>query len=201
MSASADQPEALPPHIEQTVKAIARLHAAHQRRATPLERLVDRMTSVVARPAFIGAITVVVLAWIGLNLAVLRIAGWRLDPAGFPHLLGVGELVAIYITALILMSQRRKDELSELREQLNLEPAILTEQKVAKLIALNEEMRRDNPQLADRVDHQADAMAKPADPEAVLDAFKETHEGMMTDHAEDMGESFPEGRVRNERSS
>jgi uncharacterized membrane protein len=77
------------------------------------------------------------------------------------------------------MSQRRKDELSELREQLNLELAIITEQKVAKLIALNEEMRRDNPQLADRVDDQADAMAKPADPEAVLDAFKETHEGMM----------------------
>jgi len=188
MNATADQADGedvLPPHIEQTVQAIARLHAAHQRRATPLQRLVDQMTAVVARPAFIGAVSFTVVAWIGLNLALQRIAGWRIDPRGFPHLQGFGELVAIYITALVLMSQRRKDELSELREQLNLELAILTEQKVAKLIALTEEMRRDNPQLADRVDHQADAMSKPADPEAVLDAFKETHEGMLAETADE----------------
>jgi len=173
--------EGLPEHIEQSVQAIARLHADHHRRATPLQRVVDRMTAVVARPAFIGVLTLVVLAWIGVNLAMQRTLGWRPDPEGFPGLLGVGELVAIYITALVLMSQRRKDELSELREQLNLELAILTEQKVAKLIALNEEMRRDNPQLANRVDPQASAMAQPADPEAVLDAFKETHDGMIAE--------------------
>ena len=102
-----------------------------------------------------------------------------------------------YITALVLMSQRRKDELSELREQLNLELAIMTEKKVAKLIALNEEMRRDHPQLADRVDHQAEAMSKPADPEAVLDAFKETHEVMMAEPDDD-GQA-PDGAPRNER--
>ena len=201
MSVSADQPddgEALPPHIEQTVQAIARLHAAHHRRATPLQRLVDQMTAVVARPAFIGAVTIAVLAWMALNLALQRSLGWRIDPEGFPHLQGFGELVAIYITALVLMSQRRKDELSELREQLNLELAIMTEQKVAKLIALNEEMRRDNPQLVDRVDHQAEAMSQPADPEAVLDAFKETHEGMMADPADEGG---ADGVVRNEGPS
>jgi len=178
---AADRQEGLPPHIEQTVQAIARLHTAHHRRATSWQLLVDRMTDVVARPAFIGAVTLAVLAWIGFNLALQQFAGWRIDPAGFPRLQGLGELSAIYITALVLMSQRRKDELSELREQLNLELAILTEQKVAKLIALNEEMRRDNPQLADRVDHQADAMSKPADPQAVLEAFKETHEEMMAE--------------------
>jgi uncharacterized membrane protein len=74
------------------------------------------------------------------------------------------------------MSQRRKDELSELREQLTLELAIMTEQKGAKLIALMEEMRRDNPLLANRVDTEADDMSAPADPEAVLEAFQETQD-------------------------
>ena len=178
-----DPPDAMPDHIEQSVQAIARLHANHHKRATALERVVDRMTAVVARPAFIAAVTFAVLGWIAANLAMQRLFGWRLDPIGFPNLQGLGELAAIYITTLVLMSQRRKDELSELREQLSLELAILTEQKVAKLIALSEEMRRDNPQLADRVDHQASAMAKPADPEAVLDAFKETHEEMIAEPA------------------
>ena len=39
-----------------------------------------------------------------------------------------------------------------------------------------EELRRDDPNLHDRVDHDAIAMSTPADPEAVLDAIKETQE-------------------------
>jgi len=35
-------------------------------------------------------------------------------------------------------------------------------------------MRRDSPQVANRVDHQAEAAAHPANPETVLDAFKES---------------------------
>ena len=169
--------EGLPEHIEHTVQAIATLHEAHEKRATPLQRLVDQMTAIVARPAFVGVVTVVVVAWIAGNLLLQSLFGWRIDPPDFPVLHGAGELSAIYITALILMSQRRRDELCELREQLTLELAIMTELKVAKLIALNEEMRRDNPQLHDRVDPQADAMAKPADPTAVLDALIETRGG------------------------
>jgi uncharacterized membrane protein len=144
------------------------------------------MTAIVARPAFIGGVTAVVVIWILGNLLFERLLGRALEPRGFPYIQGAGQLVTIYITALVLMSQRRKDELSELSGQLTLELAILTEQKVAKLISLAEEMRRDNPQLIDRPDPQAAAMSKPADPEAVLEAFKEAHEGLIADA--DMGE-------------
>ena len=178
-----DPPEILPAHIEQTVQAIARLHAQHHRRATPLQHLVDRMTGVVAHPWFVGAVTVTVAVWIGGNLLMTRLLGWQLDAPAFPWLQGAGELAALYITTLVLMSQRRKDELSELREQLTLELAIVTDQKTAKLIALVEEMRRDNPLLANRHDPQAEAMSTPADPEAMLGAFQETHEVMLAEDA------------------
>ena len=178
-NAAVDDPLILPPHIEQTVQAIARLHAAHQRRATPLQLIVDRLTAIVARPAFVGGVAVAVVTWIGGNLLLHRLVGWSFDSPAFPWLQGAGELAAIFITTLILMSQRRKDELSELREQLTLELVIMIEQKDAKLIALLEEMRRDNPLLVDRVDREAEAMSTAADPEAVLEAFLDTHEGMM----------------------
>jgi uncharacterized membrane protein len=167
----------LPAHIEQTVQAIARLHAAHHRRATPLQRIIDRMTAVVAHPSFLAAVTLTVLAWIAGNLLLARFAGWSLDKGAFPWLQGAGELAAIYITALILMSQRRKDELSELREQLTLELAIMTEQKGAKIVSLIEEMRRDNPLIVNRDDAQAEAMSTPADPEAVFKAIKDNQAG------------------------
>ncbi|HEY5009198.1 MAG TPA: DUF1003 domain-containing protein [Caulobacteraceae bacterium] len=162
-----------PPHIEQTVQAIARLHQAHHERATSMERLVDRLTGLVARPAFIGVTALVVVVWITASLALRRYEGWSLDNPPFPWLQGAAELVAIVITTLILTSQRRKDELSELREQLTLELATMTEQKVAKLIALMEEQRRDSPQLADRVDTEAEQMSAPADPETVVEAIRE----------------------------
>ncbi len=138
--------------------------------------MVDRITELFAQPWFIAAITLVIAVWVVGDMALRRITGHGLDGPGFPGLELAGELLTIYITSLVLVSQRRKDELSELREQLTLELAIMIEQKVAKSIGLHEESRRDNPLLADRVDHQAAAMAAPADPEAVLEAFKETHE-------------------------
>jgi uncharacterized membrane protein len=178
---TAEPDHAVRAQIDQTVQPIARLHAAHHKRATPLQHLVERMTSVVARPSFIGFVTAVVVLWIVGDLLLVRFAGRRLDSNGFPLLQGLGQLLAIYITALILMSQRRREEMSELRDQLSLEMAVLIEQKVSKLIALTEEMRRDNPQIADRLDPQAVVMARPADPEAVLEAFKEAHEGMLAE--------------------
>jgi uncharacterized membrane protein len=168
-----------PLHIEQTVQAIARLHAAHHRQATTLQKLVDRVTAVFAHPWFIAGVTLAVAAWVVGDVVLRRAFGHGLDRPGLPWLQLAGELLAIYITSLVLMSQRRKDELSELREQLTLELATLIEQKVAKVIDLHEEARRDNPLLADRADPEAAAMASPADPEAVLEAFKETHQTML----------------------
>ncbi len=190
LSGEAEASPILHPHIEQTVQALARLHAAHDRRATTLQKLVDRVTTLFAHPWFIAIVAVAAAAWIVGDVVLRRTTGHGLDRPGFPWLQLAGELLAIAITSLVLMSQRRKDELSELREQLTLELAIMTEQKVAKLIDLQEEARRDNPLLANRVDEQAAAMAAPADPEAVLEAFKETHETMM---AEADQETSPEG--------
>ena len=89
-----------------------------------------------------------------------------------PRLRSAG--VALQVV-LILATQRREYQLAQLREQLTLELAILSEQKTAKVIQLLEESRRDNPLIRDRVDQEAEAMAQPADPQSVLDAIKETH--------------------------
>ena len=75
---------------------------------------------------------------------------------------------------LILTTQRRDDRLTQRRELLNLELTILSEQKTAKVVALLEEVRRDSLAVHDRVDELADVMARPADPQSVIDAIKET---------------------------
>jgi hypothetical protein len=48
------------------------------------------------------------------------------------------------------------------------------EQKIARVIQLLEEFRRDSPQIHDRVDAEADKLATPARPQSVLGAIKGT---------------------------
>jgi uncharacterized membrane protein len=171
----------LPAHIEDTVRAIAQLHAEHYNQATPLQRAVDRITASVGRPRFIAWLTMIVLAWVLLNLGAMALGRTPIDPPPFFWLDGASSLVALYTTVLILVTQRREDQLAAHRDQLTLELAILGEQKSAKIIELLEEMRRESPFLSNRVDHEAAAMSVAADPQSVLDAIKNSHEELATE--------------------
>jgi uncharacterized membrane protein len=59
--------------------------------------------------------------------------------------------------------------------------AILSEQKSAKIIRLLEEFRRDSPEIHDRVDPEAEAMAQPANPQSMIQAIKESDGGSAAD--------------------
>ena len=83
--------------------------------------------------------------------------------------------LGLYLAAMILIAQRHDDELSTRRNQLTLELALLSEQKSAKIIALLEEFRRNDPNQGDHRDELAEALAEPADTHAVLDAIKAAH--------------------------
>ena len=172
------EPLILPAHIEDTVQAIGRLHAAHRARATPLQRIVERATARVGRPAFVALLTVLVVAWMALNFVMIALGRTPLDAPPFFWLQGVVALTALYMTVLILTTQRREDEFTAHREQLTLELAILSDQKSAKIIALLEELRRDHPHIHDRDDAEANVLSTPADPNAVLEAIQNTHVAM-----------------------
>jgi uncharacterized membrane protein len=117
-----------------------------------------------------------VMRWVSGNLLAetASLTAWDVPPFGW--LQGAVSLMALYVTILILTTQRREDQLAGYREQLTLELAILGEQKSAKIIALLEELRHDSPSVKNRVDHEATAMAIAADPQAVLDAIKDNEE-------------------------
>lgn len=188
---AAEQPD-LPGHIEETVHALAELHAEHHRRAPPLQRMVNRSVKVVAQPGFVAELSAFIALWIVVNL-VLQRTGNAFDTAPFPILEGLATIAALYITVLILITQRHKTELTDHREQLTLELVMLIEQKNAKIVELIEEMRRDNPLVRDRSDPHAEALSVPADPQQVLEAIKAKHGEMLaTIDAELAGRVAPE---------
>jgi uncharacterized membrane protein len=82
---------------------------------------------------------------------------------------------ALFVTTMVLIAQRHDDELATRRDQLTLELAILSERKSAKIVALLEEFRRNDPHQRDGRDEMAEALAEPADTQAVMNAIKAAH--------------------------
>jgi hypothetical protein len=50
----------MPTHIEGTVAAITEMHAQHRREASAYQRIIDKLTALLGRPAFVGVITVAI---------------------------------------------------------------------------------------------------------------------------------------------
>lgn len=162
-----------PTHVEEAIQAMTAMHNAHQAEASGLDRLIDRITATVARPSFLIYVAVALALWIGVN-SLLRGLGVRAaDAWPFSFLSLLVSCTALFIAVLILASQRRTDRLANLREQMTLEMVLLTTQKVSKLIDLMEELRRDSPDIKDRVDLEAIEMADMPDHETVLNAIHE----------------------------
>ena len=126
------------------------------------------------RLPLIAVILLIAAAWIGLNLALPALGWLPLDPAPFFWLQGAVAFTALMMTVLILTTQRREDQLIELREQLILQLAIIADQKAAKTIELLESLRRDLPSVRNRRDSTAEVLSAPADPGMVAEALKET---------------------------
>ncbi len=155
-------------HEADSIEAVVDLHQAHHRATSPLQRGIDGFIDWLGRPHVVAGFVLAVIAWTG-GAAVM--SSGRFDEPSYAWLELCATLAALLIAMMILATQRRQDQLAERRAQLTLQLALLADKKMAKTIALIEELRRDNPDLADRVDAESDDMARPADPQEVLAAI------------------------------
>ena len=159
--------EILPAHIAQSVSDIADLHEEHRRSASFLQRIAEAFVQAAGRPLFAGGLLIVIGAWmVGNTLAGNR----AYDVAPFPIMQDAIGVLALLLTVLILISQRREYKLEERRARLGLQLALLAERKNAKIIEMLERLTAANPYTSEHVDHDATAMSKPADAAAILSA-------------------------------
>ncbi len=165
----------LPKHVEDSISAMARLHSDHQPKRGTLQRWVENTTAMLGRPTFTIVLSGAVSAWIGGNLVLQALGRQAPDPPPFALMSCLVSLAALYMSGLILATQRREVHSTTRREQLILELSIRTEQKVTKLIELVEKLRQDHPDIADRIDADAQEMTSSVDLHDVLDAINTSH--------------------------
>lgn len=157
----------------QSVAHLAELHRSHEQATPAIQRVANKLTSRLGRPGTLAIVLLLILGWMCGNYVAKRLGVQALEEFPFPDLAFVATIAAVLIALAILTTQQHQDQLAERRAELTLQIAVLSEQKMAKLIDLMEEQRRDNPMLASRVDKEAEEMARSLVPEesiAQLDA-------------------------------
>jgi uncharacterized membrane protein len=151
--------------LQKNVSAIAALSKGHERGITRHHRAIAWVMDLIGRPFLLWAEIAFVTAWV--------LAARARDPPPFYWLQGLVGFCSLLLTTMVLIAQNRQRVLAEGRAHLDTQFNLAIEQKVTKLIGLVEELRRDLP-VRDRIDSQADSMARPTDPHEVSRRLEQT---------------------------
>jgi uncharacterized membrane protein len=163
--------------VSQEVESVASIRARAEQRLDRHQRMMEVLTTALGRPRTVYMTLSIVVGWVAFNLVTPKLFGWPLiDPPPFFWLQGMVALSALLMTTMVLITANRQTRNAEERSHLDLQVNLLAERKVAKLIALVEELRRDLPMVRDRIDREADSMQKAVDPDAMLAALERASE-------------------------
>ena len=162
--------------ISQNIEAVLEFYAREEQKITRPQRIVERISNYIGQPLFLALILLSVALWMLANTLARQFGMAEFDPAPYHWLQGLVGLAALLTTTAILAKQNRLAKLEEQRAHLDLKVTLLTEQKVAKLIDLLEELRRDLPNVKDRHDPEAASLQQSMNPELVLAALDERSE-------------------------
>ena len=138
--------------VLQDVESVASIRARAEQRLDKHQRMMEVLTAALGRPRTVYVTLSIVVGWVAFNLVTPKLFGWqRIDPPPFFWLQGMVALSALLMTTLVLITANRQTRNAEERSHLDLQVNLLAEHKVAKLIALVEELRRDLPMVRDRI--------------------------------------------------
>ena len=161
------------PFVDVEGQTIAELHRRAEEGVSGHQRVLERFATWLGRPASVYLVLGGVCTWAFANSGLGQRVGFApFDPPPFYMLQGLMTCGALLTAIVVLVSQNRQGAVSRRRALLSLHINLLVEHKVAKLISLVEELRRDTPAVHDRPDPEAVAMSRTVDPHAVMDQLE-----------------------------
>ena len=168
-----------PSHLDQNIDSVLEVQKREWDQRAPSQRVVDRVSRYIGRPLYLIVLLGFVVAWIAINSLVPRWGVAPVDPFPYPLLEGFLTLAALISTTIVLIAQNRQTRLEQQHMHIALQLNLTTEQKVAKVINLIEELRRDLPMVKNRYDAQAETFSEKTDALQVLSAIEEV--GLIDD--------------------
>ena len=165
------------PLSEQVVKnieAIIGFQAKQEQKLRLRDRVVEKIAAFFGKSEFLYLQLLFFTSWVICTHLAPQLLPFGLPPFDVNEM-GI-DIAALLIATGVLVQQTRQDRLAEQRSHLTLQINLLTEQKIAKLIELVEELRADLPTIRDRYDAEAKIMQQATDPQVVLDILQDNLE-------------------------
>jgi uncharacterized membrane protein len=174
----------IPEQILKNIETIAEHQEQYQARSTKAQRSLEKIVSIFGTAEFLYFQIVFFLAW--------EFCGYLVEmhilPPDFPEF-SLREqwldLASLVISTGVLVYENRQEKVNEERSHLMLQLNLITEQKIAKLISLVEELRTDLPNVKNRNDEEADLMKQATDPQVILEVIQKISEPSPTIDSEE----------------
>ncbi|MEK7184266.1 MAG: DUF1003 domain-containing protein [Patescibacteria group bacterium] len=147
-------------------------------RRRPIDVFADKVIGAAGTIPIVELHIVVFVCWILINTGVLPVVP-VFDPYPFGFLTMMISIEAIFLSLLILIGQNRQSVVADLREEMNFQITVQSEQEVTKLLKLVKEIHEHHG-LALKRDNELERMTKKLDT-SKLEAQIE-HEFEATEH-------------------
>jgi len=138
MEASHPTPESLATLTQRNIESIAQLETTEAAKRSPADCIADAITRFCGSMAFIYMHLAWFGGWILWHFVPRLPQALRFDPYPFQFLTFVVSLEAIFLSTFILISQNRQSRIAELRNHLDLQINLLSEQENSKILAMLE---------------------------------------------------------------
>ncbi|MCC0176379.1 DUF1003 domain-containing protein [Waterburya agarophytonicola K14] len=160
--------------VVKNIETIIGFQAKQEQKLPFHDRFVEKIAAFFGKSAFLYLQLFLFAMWVLCTHIAPQLLPWGI-PLFDAKEMGV-DITALLIATGVLIQQNRQYKLAEQRSHLTLQINLLTEQKIAKLIELVEELREDLPNIRDRQDLEAQIMQQATDPQVVLDILQDNLE-------------------------
>ncbi len=171
--------ELLPEQVIKNIEAITTHQDRYHQNSALHQRGLDKITAIFSRSQFFYFQIIFFTTW----WLCSYLSNKHILSADFPlfDLREEGlEVAGLLISTGVLIYQTRQEKVSEERSHLMLQLNLITEQKIAKLISLVEELRTDLPNVKNRADREAEIMQQAIDPQAILEVLQKSSQFIPT---------------------
>ncbi|MGI0494084.1 DUF1003 domain-containing protein [Alkalinema pantanalense CENA528] len=162
----------VPDQVLKNVESVIKLYDQYEEQETIHLKFLDRLAMLSSKPVFLYALIIFFFLW-WLVSKLHRMGILNLGIPDYQLHEQLLDTVALLLSTTLLIRQNRQDNLANQQSHLMLQLDLLTEQKIAKIIGLLEELRADLPNVVDRKDIEADTMKEMTDPELVITLLQE----------------------------
>lgn len=159
---------------KENLAVVAEFHEQEDAKISGLQLLIERISSFFGSSTYFAFAVAFMAVWIAAN-SWGAYADWEhFDAPPFFWLQGIVSANALLLTIAVLIRQNRMSKLAQHHSHLDLQINLLTEQKVTRVLNLIEEQRGRSVEAGR--DSESVELARPADPEALLQAIKQQHD-------------------------